>query len=90
MWLCCGYRGEGLPEPLLEFVFVVVVIVHHGFFLGGEGISFYFLATPTAYRILVPQPRIEPAPLALEALSLNHWTIREVSGILKNWAARSS
>ena len=28
--------------------------------------------------ILVPRPGIEPAPLALEAQSLNHWTAREV------------
>ena len=29
-----------------------------------------------AYGILVPQPRIELVPLALEAWSLNHWTTR--------------
>ena len=28
--------------------------------------------------ILVPQPRIEPAPLTLEAQSVNHWTAKEV------------
>ena len=27
---------------------------------------------------LVPGPGIEPVPSALEAQSLNHWTIREV------------
>ena len=31
-----------------------------------------------ACRILVPQPRIEPGPLALEAWSLKYWTTREV------------
>ena len=31
-----------------------------------------------AFGILVPQPGIEPGPLAVEALSLNHWTAREV------------
>ena len=30
------------------------------------------------YRILVLQPGIEPAPHAVEAQSLNHWTAREV------------
>ena len=30
-----------------------------------------------AFGILVPQPGIEPGPLAVEALSLNHWTARE-------------
>ena len=28
--------------------------------------------------ILVPQPGIEPVPSAGEALSLNHWSVREV------------
>ena len=28
--------------------------------------------------LLVPPPRIEPMPSALEACSLNHWTTREV------------
>ena len=31
-----------------------------------------------ACGILVPQPGIEPVPLAVEAQSLNHWTTREV------------
>ena len=31
-----------------------------------------------ACGILVPQPGIEPAPPAVEAQSLNHWTAREV------------
>ena len=34
--------------------------------------------------ISVPQPRIEPMPSALEAQSLNHWTIKKFqSSILK-------
>ena len=36
-----------------------------------------------ACGILVPQPRIEPTPRALEAQSPNHWTAREVSEIEK-------
>ena len=32
-----------------------------------------------ACGILVPQTGIDPAPLALEVQSLNHWTTREVS-----------
>ena len=34
-----------------------------------------------AYRILVPRPGIEPAPPAVEARSLNHWTAREVPNL---------
>ena len=29
-------------------------------------------------EILVPQPRIEPIPSVVEALSLNYWIAREV------------
>ena len=32
-----------------------------------------------ACGILVPRTGIDPAPLALEVQSLNHWTTREVS-----------
>ena len=37
-----------------------------------------FWPCPVACGILVPLPRIEPMPPALEAQSLNHWTTREV------------
>ena len=87
VWLCCGCRGEGLPKPLLEFVFCCCCCSSWIFFFC---ISFYFSSTPMVCGILVSHPGIEPAPLALEAPSLNHWTTREVSGILKNWASRSS
>ena len=40
--------------------------------------SFCFCLLPVACRILVPQPRIEPTPPAVEVQSLNHWTIRKV------------
>ena len=39
---------------------------------------FFFWRHHIACGILVPQPGIEPAPPALEAQSLNHWTTREV------------
>ena len=59
------------------------------YFLTVYGLSFYpflypifplflFLALPHAYRILVPQPGIEPKPPEVEAQSLNHWTSRGV------------
>ena len=34
-----------------------------------------------ACGILVPRTGIEPAPPAVEARSLNHWTAREVPGV---------
>ena len=41
----------------------------------------FFLATLcNTGKLLVPQPGIRLTPPAVEAQSLNHWTIREVSG----------
>ena len=40
-------------------------------------LSYYFGVS--ACRILVPQPGIEPMPLAMKAQSLNHWTARQIS-----------
>ena len=37
-----------------------------------------FLGHAMACGILVPQPGIKPMPPAVEVLSLNHWTTREV------------
>ena len=39
---------------------------------------FFWPRRHAACGILVPRPGIEPAPPALEAQSLNHWTAREV------------
>ena len=39
---------------------------------------FFFWLHHAAYEILVLQPGIKPAPPALEAWSVNHWTAREV------------
>ena len=43
-------------------------------------VCFLFWGGPhgTACRILIPQLGIEPAPPAVEAQSLNHWTASEV------------
>ena len=40
--------------------------------------GFFFWPCRAACGILVPQPGIKPAPPAVEAGSLNHWTAREV------------
>ena len=45
---------------------------------GGFVVYFLFRLCPVVCRILVPQPRIEPTPSAVEAQNLNHWTVREV------------
>ena len=41
-------------------------------------IPFFFFSFWIACRVLVPQPGIEPTPLAVEVKNLNHWTSREV------------
>ena len=38
---------------------------------------FFFWLSHIVYQILVPQPGIKPMPLAVEALSPNHWMARE-------------
>ena len=39
------------------------------------------LTCPAVHQILVFQSGVEPAPPALEAQNLNHWTTREVPGV---------
>ena len=47
----------------------------------GVGVVFIYLLTYLeTCRILVQQPRIKTMPPALQGLSLNHWTAREVPG----------
>ena len=40
-----------------------------------------FMPYHAACGILVPQPGIEPEPLAVKARSSNHWTAREFPGL---------
>ena len=42
---------------------------------------FFFCHTPRHVGILVPQPRIELTPPAVEARRLNHWTSKDVSDL---------
>ena len=43
---------------------------------------FFFWSCLTACRMLVSRSGIELVPLAVEVQSLNHWTAREVPGVL--------
>ena len=45
-------------------------------------ILFIFWPRTAARGILIPQPGIEPVPPALKVWRLNHWTAREVHGII--------
>ena len=44
---------------------------------GAQTGFFFFGCTVRAFGMLVPRPRIEPTPPAVEAQSPNHWTTRE-------------
>ena len=46
---------------------------------------FFFWPCPMACGILVPPPRIEHTPFAVETQSLNHWTAREVLCFVFNY-----
>ena len=52
----------------------VVTLWFFGFFLF---VCFFFWLCCMACGILVPQPGIKPRPMAVKALSPNHWTARE-------------
>ena len=41
-------------------------------------LTFFFWLHHTVFGILVPQPGIEPRPLAVEAWNPNHWATREL------------
>ena len=49
-------------------------------FVGLFFFSVFFWPHCMACGVLVPPPGIKPAPPALEAQNLNHWTAREVPG----------
>ena len=55
----------------MTMMVVVVVMMIVNFFLGGG------VACREACGILVPQPGIEPGPLAVRVWSPNHWTAKE-------------
>ena len=96
-YLCCSQactlgragRGELVPIPVQmgkldteggSWIISLCLVVDAGL---------YFWLCCTARGILVPRPGIKPAPPAVEAWSLNHWTAGEVWCWLLPWDARS-
>ena len=47
------------------------------FLLGCQFFTFFLWLHSTVYGILVPQPKIEPGPLAVKVWSPKHWTVKE-------------
>ena len=41
-------------------------------------ITIIIMPCPTAFRVLVPRPRINPTPSTMKSQSPNHWTVREL------------
>ena len=70
--LCCVVYTE---EPWALRITVTSVTLSEWLHLSASvGFFPFFRPCCTAYRILVPQPRIELKPTAVEVLSPNHWT----------------
>ena len=67
-WDILRYLERNFPGPLY---FELTELFSFFFF------NFYFWPCSMAYEILVPQPGMELAAPAVEAQSLNHWTIRK-------------
>ena len=69
--LLCAPPPPTLPAqsetPIYVLYFIIIIII-------------FWLHHMTC-RILVPQPGIEPAPLAAKAQSPNHWTAKEYSSM---------
>ena len=68
-----GFVPLSLEEKAV-IVFVYLDLTSVGFFC----LFFCFWPLRVACVVLVPQPGIEPQPLAVKAPSPNHWTAREV------------
>ena len=69
--ICKTDRGQLVTGILLPFLFMHFIYYFYLF------IYFNFWPCCVACGILVPQPGIEPAPLAVKAESPNHWATRE-------------
>ena len=83
-----GIEPAFLTSPALECGFFTTsatweapkdsLLCHNFIYLFLFFTSFFFWLHCVACEVLVPRPGIKPAPPALEAQSLNHWTAREV------------
>ena len=62
-------QEQGNTVPV---IYIIVIITVFFFFLS------YSIIYP-ACGILVPQPGVEPGPMAVKVPSTNHWTAREFS-----------
>ena len=65
-------------QVLLGLIWLFAFVSAFSHFSDETFFFFFFWLHCAAFGILVPQQGIEPAPPAVEAQSLNHWTTREV------------
>ena len=80
----CHYlsRAKFFPKGINKNYVIISTHESHLFRISCQNsnyvrIFFFFFGFATAFGILVPQPGIEPGPLAVKARSPNHWTARE-------------
>ena len=64
--------------PLLLSPAILTLHPTHIFLIAVVFIYFNSWQHRTAYKILAPQPGIEPMPPAVKTRNLNHWTCRDV------------
>ena len=77
-------------DPITSFCFfrcALSCVTHHllGFSTLPPSVLFLYFGCTVRFAGLVPQPRVEPAPPALAAQSLNHWITRAVPGLCCFW-----
>ena len=76
--MCCPYLFLFLSSNLfLPFVVLTENIIWLHFLSFLISYTFFFWLCCAVCGILVPQPGIEPGPLAVKAQSCNHWTTME-------------
>ena len=84
-WSCTTLRDPmdcSLPGSSVHGIFQARVLEWGAIAFSGcrcyASTILFFLPHHTTHGILIPQPGIEPEPLAVEPCSLFHWSAREV------------
>ena len=72
---------KSAEKPTSLLCFVIFLFSLFFFFLGGGGVG--GVVCCVTFESLVPQPGIDPRPLAVKTQSPTHWIAREFQGISK-------
>ena len=95
--MCCRIRFSNIQLRIFASIFINDIGLQFSFLVLSFSVFFFksllnlfqycfcfmfWFLVCEACGILAPKPGIEPAPPALEAQSLNHWTAREVPSVV--------